>query len=86
MSVGYSTAAFAPDAVGGVAGVEDQGSFLGQGLEGAVDGALVGHGAVGQGLHLLDAGLDEVKRKAARAHTEEGRRRPRGQEVQQTRV
>ena len=72
--------AFLPDAVGGVASVEGEGSFLGQGLDSAVNGALVRHGAVGEGLHLLDAGLDEVKRKAAHR---EGRR---GQELQRTRA
>ena len=54
----------APDTVCGEAGVEGKGALLGQGLDCAVHGPGVGHGAVRKGLHLLHARLDEVKGEA----------------------
>ena len=58
-------------AVGREAGVERQRPPLGDRLEGAVDGARVGHLAVRSGLHLLDLRLDVV----------EGQRGGRGEEA-----
>ena len=55
---------YAPDAVRGEAGVEGEGALLGQGLDCAVHGPSIGHGAVREGLHLLHARLDEVKGEA----------------------
>mmetsp|Transcript_6032 Transcript_6032/g.10891 ORF Transcript_6032/g.10891 Transcript_6032/m.10891 type:complete len:311 (+) Transcript_6032:98-1030(+) len=59
-----------PDAVGGVAGVKGQWALLGESLHGAVQRALVRHGAVRRGLHLLDPCLHKVEgqRKGGRHH------------------
>lgn len=69
---GMRAAGVAPDAVGGEAGVELEGALLGEGLDCAVDGALVGQRAIGQRLHLLDARLHKVKRQRAGSREEAG--------------
>lgn len=61
-----------PDAVGGKAGVELEGSLVGEGFDGAVQGPLVGQRAIWQRLHLLNARLHEVKRQRAGGREEAG--------------
>jgi hypothetical protein len=59
-----------PQEEGGKAGVEGERALVPQRLRRTVDGALIGHGAVGVGRHLLQARLDEVEGQRARAREE----------------
>ena len=50
-----------PDTVCGEAGVERQRALLGESLHCAINAALVRHRTIGERLHLLNPGLDEVE-------------------------